>query len=893
MVTTARIRAQEAALGHPFDFDLVVIGGGIAGFVSAVTANGLGKRVAIVEERRAGGNCTSFTCIPSKALVRAGHVAHLATHLDRVGLGAARADALDTSGVMARVRSVIQRAYAKDLPETFERIGIRVISGRARFLDRHRIQVDGRRLSAERFIIATGTRPFIPPIPGLDAVPYLTNETLYELDRLPRSFMILGGGADGLEYASALQRLGVQVTVLQRGRHLLAEQDREMVRRLEGCLREAGVSLLAGIAPLEFAADGGQLRFAYRGADGVRGEARAEALLVTVGRQVAVEGLDLEKAGVRYTRGGVATDATLRTSAPHIYACGDVVGPYQLASMAEYQGILAATNAFLPVKRRVDYSHAAFVLFTEPTLAYMGMTEEAARKRYGGELRIYRLEYRGMRRAMVDGEEDGAAKFICDRRGRLVGVHILGQGAAEVIHEAQIVKALGLPLRRLNAIPHAYPTYAQALVGRAAQLAFLDHMAGSLLVNQALRILPGLRNRLSVARRRLAEAEDHGQAGGAAAVQAPGAGAGCGASGEAGALHLGSDAWLIRLPRQMTRADEPLLSAWPPGDGALRPQLVLDFSEVERMNGLGALALAKLFGRGARAGQRPLVVAACPHYRDVLRLTGLERAAEVCESWEAVRDRLGAAAEALPPPCGPPRTPGDLDCWARPVGRLQVGAAPGGAMNLNVQGRRLCGAVEGFGRLWQKTYSLRIRGLDMGPEALMEELRANFSRLQAPCNRFYVGEEGIRPGAAVLIDARTPGGPLSTGVMVMFADKLSFSLITPQGHPESGWMTFTAFRDREVPTVQIVGFGRASDPLYEVAYRAAGSRIQVRTWTHVLASLAEHLGVQADLEITAVCVDPAVQWAKAGNLWHNAQVRTLLSWPRVGLGSGRVVRLGG
>lgn len=183
-------------MGALYDFDLIVIGGGIAGFVSAVTANGLGKRVAIVEKRKVGGNCTNFTCIPSKALIRVGHVARELAHLDHLGLQTAPTATLDTSHVMDHIRSVVRRAYEKDLPETFEEMGITVLAGAAAFVDRHKIEFGGSFLTADKFVIATGTRPFIPPIGGLSEIDYLTNENLYELDSLPKSLIILGAGVD-------------------------------------------------------------------------------------------------------------------------------------------------------------------------------------------------------------------------------------------------------------------------------------------------------------------------------------------------------------------------------------------------------------------------------------------------------------------------------------------------------------------------------------------------------------------------------------------------------------------------------------------------------------------------------------------------------------------------
>ena len=214
-----------------YDYDLIVIGAGIAGMVSAVTANSLGKRVAVVEKSRVGGNCTNLTCIPSKALIRLGHTSRDITHLERLGLLSLPAS-LDRTRVMGHIRGIVQKAYEKDLPETFERIGIGMISAPASFIDAHRIRAGEEILSARKFIIAAGTSPFIPEIPGLADIEFLTNETLYKLDDLPASLIILGGGVDGLEYASAFGRLGVETTVVEMATRLMPTADLELVNHL-------------------------------------------------------------------------------------------------------------------------------------------------------------------------------------------------------------------------------------------------------------------------------------------------------------------------------------------------------------------------------------------------------------------------------------------------------------------------------------------------------------------------------------------------------------------------------------------------------------------------------------------------------------------------------------
>jgi pyruvate/2-oxoglutarate dehydrogenase complex dihydrolipoamide dehydrogenase (E3) component/anti-anti-sigma regulatory factor len=854
-----------------YDYDVVVIGAGIGGFVSAVTANSLGKRVAIVEKRKIGGNCTNFTCIPSKALIRAGHLRRDATHLDRMGLGAFSASGVDTTNVLARIRSVVQKAYTKDLPETFREIGIDVLSGTAAFVDPHRIIRDCQVVSAEKFIIAVGTRPLVPPISGLADLDYLTNENLYELDTLPKSVTILGGGVDGLEYASAFGKLGVATTVVEMATRLLPMVDRELVSHLLPALQAEGIRLLIGAKAESFSKDHGGAILTYQYGDGQRGQVKSERILVSIGRRPDLDGLMLEKAGVKSNPRGIISDNTLKTSARNIYACGDIVGPYQLASTAEYQGMIAGANAVLPIKQRVDYRNNVYVVFTEPQIGYLGLTEEEAHRKYGHNLKVYRFDYANMRRAMVDGTETGVAKFLCDGRGQLVGAHILGEAAAEVIHEAQVVKAFRKPLRKLYAVTHAYPTYSQALLGRASQLAYLDRMGESFFVKKGLGFFPGLENRLHLARERLAETE-----------RLPAVGPFAG-SKETFGIEVSHDdtVSVIRLPETLLNYDEePIVSAVSMGGIDRRQSIILDFGNVTRMNGLGADMLIKLCDRASMKGWNVSAFRLPDGMQDILKVSELDQAMHIFRT-----EREALAAEGISNPNSPGAAvsgepvPIDTSHWAKPVPVLTLVTRIKGARNLNVGGRRAVGPVNGFGQLWQKIFRLYIKGSAIAPEEAIAALKQNFPSFQPSFNRFFPYPGGIAPGEIVLIDSMTPGGPVSTGVLVLYSDERSFTFACPQGHPESGFVTFSAQEEKGDTVVQILGLARANDPLYEGAFRFVGSKIQKRIWTHVLSSLAAYLGAPAHIVLDAVCVDTGLRWSQAKNLWYSAQIRTLLNEP--------------
>ena len=842
--------------------------------VSAVTAVSLGKSVAVVEKSRVGGNCTNLTCIPSKALIRLGHTSRDMAHLERLGLLTLPDGGLDRTRVMAHIRGIVRTAYEKDLPETFERIGIRMISAQAAFVDAHRIQAGGRTLSARKFIIAAGTSPFIPEIPGLAGIDYLTNESLYKLDDLPRSLIILGGGVDGLEYASAFGRLGVETTVVEMAPHLLPMADGEVVNHLLEALRSEGIRLLSGTKAVALADRQGKVALTIERQGGAREEILAERVLVAVGRKPDLEGLSLENAGVEYNARGIVVDNKLKTSAPHIYACGDIAGPYQLATTAEAQGIVAATNASLPVKRSVDYRNNVYVIFTEPTLAWVGLTEGEARAKHGRNLRVYRFPYGTMRRALIDGTGTGMAKFLCDGRGRIVGAHILGEAAAEVIHEAALIRAMKKPLHAIQAVTHAYPTYAQALVGRASQLAFLDRMAGNPFVSLALHLLPGYANRLHLARERLAEAHTV-----PAAAFSPEA---LPADQRACVIEARMDArdvFVLDVRGVLDGECEAALARAFDGGIGNAKKILLNLSGLLHMDTEGAGALV---ANAVRAARRGAAVAACGlagPLRDVFRLTRLD---ELIAVFDSEGQALGAPAfsggsnmPAYPYPG--PLQPG----WACSVEGLSTGWIPDEAMNINVQGRLPTGPVKGFGRLWDKRYRLRIESGAPDPREIVSLWKAEFPDFWPGGNRFFPANgAAIAPGTVAVLNLRLPGGlVVATGLMVLYVSDTSFSFISIQGHIISGWITFNSFREGTETIVQVHPLFRPSDPLMELSFRLGAGGQEDRFWHQTLGNLAVRLGVRGAIEQRDVLVDDRFQWGEAGNIGLSAPIRSSFYMP--------------
>jgi len=384
---------------------------------------------------------------------------------------------------MPHIRSVIASVAEHDSAEVLGSYGIAVVAGEARFTAPNAVEVDGRTLTGRRFVIATGSRPRIPRIPGLDPKTALTSDNLWDIDALPRSLAILGGGRVAAEMASAFTRLGTRVTLLVRSKLLRAE-DPELVERLAAVLAAQGVEILTGASVQGVESHDGGLVVTAGGR-----KLAVERLLTCAGRApVMPAGLDV--AGVDFGPKGIMADAHMRTSARHIFAAGDVTGPYRFTHTAERAGIVAATNALLPIGQKADWRDVVWVLFTEPELAHLGMTEEQARTAHGNDVHVRRYEFAGQDRARAESATSGLAKFVLDHRGRILGAHILGERAGELIQEAAILMHEGKAFSSLSSVMHAYPTFADA-VKRPADAEYAARLRNNPVVREAMRVLVG------------------------------------------------------------------------------------------------------------------------------------------------------------------------------------------------------------------------------------------------------------------------------------------------------------------------------------------------------------------------------------------------------------------
>jgi pyruvate/2-oxoglutarate dehydrogenase complex dihydrolipoamide dehydrogenase (E3) component len=436
--------------------DLVIIGGGAGGLVVASVAAQLGLAVTLVERaQRLGGDCLHHGCVPSKALIRTAEVASLMRRAADFGLPSV-APQVDMARVSAHVRAVIEEIQHHDDPERFRGYGCEVLLGEpAEFLSPREVRVGDRRIRARRFVLATGSGPFVPPIEGLREAGFLTNLDVFSLRTLPRRLVVLGAGPIGLELGQAFARLGSKVTVIERLPRPLPHEDPEITDALMAQLAAEGIEVHAGTEAQRVRRSGETTIVECSGGLALT----ADALLVAVGRSPNVAGLGLDAAGVRYGARGVEVDRRLRTSQRHIYACGDVCGPYAFTHMAEYQAGIVIANAVFRFPKRVDYRVVPRVTFTDPELAHVGMTEAQARER-GITPDVLRFPFRDVDRAITERECAGLVKLVA-HRGRLLGASVLGPRGGELLHELALAMTAGVRLSVISATIHAYPTLAQ------------------------------------------------------------------------------------------------------------------------------------------------------------------------------------------------------------------------------------------------------------------------------------------------------------------------------------------------------------------------------------------------------------------------------------------------
>src|SRR5829696_2199295 len=436
---------------------------GSGGLVAAEFATTIGVKPVVVERGRVGGDCLWTGCVPSKALLAAGKVAQHIRTADEFGIAAAEPQ-VDLPAVWRRVRDVQQRiAATDDSPERYESMGVEFVYGDARLTGPNSVVVDGRVLESKHILLCTGSRPAVPPIDGLTEAGFLTSETVFEIEDPPESIVIVGGGPIAVEMAQGMNRLGIEVTLLEREGRLLARDELELVELIADRLRREGVDIRTGVAIGRVTVEDG-VKVVHASAEAWR----AQEILVAAGRTPNVDGLGLDEVGVEVGRSGIRTDNRLRTNVASIYAAGDVAGRNLFTHSAGYEAVMAVRDMFFPGKGKAD-ELVPWCTFTDPELAHAGLTSEQAVDEHGeDDVETYRMTLDHSDRARADGSDDGAIVLVTGKE-KLVGAHIAAASAGEMIHECVLAIREGMKLRDLAAMVHVYPTLSTSVGMLAAE----------------------------------------------------------------------------------------------------------------------------------------------------------------------------------------------------------------------------------------------------------------------------------------------------------------------------------------------------------------------------------------------------------------------------------------
>ncbi len=439
------------------EVDICVIGAGSGGLSVAAAAAQLGVSVALIEKGKMGGDCLNYGCIPSKAMIAAAKQAKLMSSGEKFGIKAETAS-VNFKKVHDHIHGVIASITPTDSPERFTGMGVKVIEAAGKFKDARTVVVGDTEIKARRFVIATGSSAGIPPISGLEDVPYLTNETIFDTTRKPAHLIVIGGGPIGIELAQAHRRLGAEVTVLEMFAPL-AKDDPELTAIVLDQVQRDGVVIRSGIAVKQVARHGKGVRVTIE-AEGEVQNIDGSHLLVAAGRKPNVSGLNLEAAGVKYSARGIEVNKKLKTSNRRIYAIGDVIGSLQFTHVANYHAGIVIRSAIFRMPAKVNNDIIPWVTYTDPELAHVGLDEVAARHRFGN-IKVLRWPYGENDRAITERKTDGLIKVIITAKGKIVGASIVGASAGELIQPWVLAITKGLKIGAMTSIIVPYPTLSE------------------------------------------------------------------------------------------------------------------------------------------------------------------------------------------------------------------------------------------------------------------------------------------------------------------------------------------------------------------------------------------------------------------------------------------------
>jgi len=442
-------------------YNIIVIGAGSGGLVVAAGAAGLGARVALIEKHKMGGDCLNYGCVPSKAFIKVGKTAHAVRTADRFAIhtGLDTLPPQDLKAAMDYVRKTQAHLAPHDSVERFTGLGVEVKLGSGRLRSAHEVEIEGtgETIWGRHIVISTGSRAFVPPIPGLQDAGYLTNETVFQATELPRRLMVIGGGPIGIEIGQSFRRLGSEVTVVHDLAHIVPKEDEDVAEALARRFRSEGIRIVDLIKVAGVERKDGEKHVTVTTETGSETHVVDEILLAT-GRRPNIEGLGLDETGVVYDRPGIKVNAACRTNISSIWAIGDVAGPYQFTHWAGYQARVVIQNTLFPVTAKCDYENTPWVTFTDPEIGRVGLSEDEARQK-GISYDVYRVDFEHIDRAVSEGETEGFAKVLTAKgTGKILGAAIVHPHAGELIAELTLAKKNGLTLDKLSGVIHAYPT---------------------------------------------------------------------------------------------------------------------------------------------------------------------------------------------------------------------------------------------------------------------------------------------------------------------------------------------------------------------------------------------------------------------------------------------------
>ncbi len=465
LLNAIKARKVLANYSRPASFDdnMLVIGAGSAGLVASLIAATVRAKVSLVERHKMGGDCLNTGCVPSKALIRSGRIAEYLRRAEEFGLAPVDAR-VDFAAVMDRVQSVIAKIEPHDSVERFTGLGVNCISGNAKLVSPWEVEIDGKRRSARNIVIASGARPFVPPVTGLAEQDYLTSDSLWEIRDLPPRLLVMGAGPIGCELAQAFSRLGSRVTLVDMAPQIMPREDVEVAAHVTAVFRESGIEVLTDHKAVGFRKEGDRNIASFEHA-GSSKELEFDRVLVAVGRKANSDNLGLEELGIETNPNGtIVVDDFLRTTVPTVFACGDIAGPYQFTHTASHQAWYTAVNALFGFARkfRVDYSVIPWTTFTDPEVARVGSNEMEA-KEQGIPYEVTRYDIDDLDRAIADSEAHGFIKVLTvPGKDRILGVTIVGYHAAELLAEYVLAMKHGIGLNKILGTIHVYPTLSES-----------------------------------------------------------------------------------------------------------------------------------------------------------------------------------------------------------------------------------------------------------------------------------------------------------------------------------------------------------------------------------------------------------------------------------------------